>query len=313
MRCKCRRKLVKNGLTRSGTQRWKCLDCDRTSIRQKAKAIDITLLKKYLIEGQTISWLSKHYQKHRNTIRNYLAKAFLTPPKLEVPTDILEKEVWLATDATHFKRWGCLYITKATGVSTPLAVSFCQRECFETAVDHLQPLSSLLVTGYTTDGRRGLVTAYQQMFPQASGQRCLVHIQMRVRTLLTSRPKLEAGQSLLYLSNQLNKVKTTQQANKLLVDFSDWFIKYQTTVSQRTHKGRSWWYTHKNLRKAWRHILNAQDNMFVFLDHKNSTYHNNHLEGTFGQRKPSLYRHRGLSRTKVSAALLWTFYLLKKS
>lgn len=313
MRCKCRRKLVKNGLTASGTQRWKCLACGWTSIRQKTKAIDTSLLKKYLVEGQTISWLAKHYQKHRNTIRNYLSKAFLKPPLLEIPKEVLEEEVWLATDATHFKRWGCLYITKVTGRSTPLAVSFCQRECFETAVDHLQPLSGLSVTGYTTDGRRGLVSAYQQLFPKASQQRCLVHIQMRVTTLLTSRPKLEAGQGLLSLSNQLNKIRTTKQANKLLLDFSDWFNKYQTIVSQRTHKGKSWWYTHKNLRKAWRHILNAQDNMFVFLDHPNSTYHNNYLEGTFGQRKPSLYRHRGLSRTKVAAALLWTFYLLKNS
>lgn len=289
------------------------MDCKRTTIRQKSKPVDTLLLKRYLVEGQTVSWLAKHYQKHRNTIRNYISRAFLKPPLLEIPKEVLEEKVWLATDATHFKRWGCLYITKATGVSTPLAISFCQRECLETALGHLQSLSGLSVTGYTTDGRRGLVLAYQQIFPKAAQQRCLVHVQMRVRTWLTSKPKLEAGRDLLYLSSRLTRIKTIQESNNLLAAFSEWLTKYQIVISERTHKGKSWWYTHKNLRKAWRHILNAQDNLFVFLDYPNSIYHNNHLEGTFGQRKPALYRHRGLSRTKVSAALLWTFHLLKKS
>lgn len=195
----------------------------------------------------------------------------------------------------------------------PLAVSFCDRECYETAIKHLEPLSGLTVNGYTTDGRKGLVLAYEQLFPYAVHQRCLVHIQMRVRTLLTSRPKLPAGRDLLYLSSFLTRVKETPQAVGLWILFEIWHDQYQQVLKERTHNGRSWWYTHRNLRRAWKHILNAADNMFVFLNHPNSVYHNNHLEGMFGQRKPGLYRHRGLSRTKVAAALLWTFHLRQKT
>jgi hypothetical protein len=311
MRCKCRRKLVKNGKTRSGTQRWKCSTCGKTGIRQRKVRFNCRLLFQYLVEGQTISWLAYHYGLHPNTIRNRLSLLLGKSPPLNFP-HVTNQAIWLATDATHFKQWGCLYITKAVGVSQPLAVSFCHRESFETAVEHLNSLRKLSVLGYTTDGRKGLVMAYHQLFPHAVHQRCLVHIQMRVRTLLTSQPKLPAGQDLLYLSCQLTKVNNTAQANCLWELFKDWYVQYKTILKERTHLGKSWWYTHRNLRSAWKHVLNAADNLFVFLDYPTSINNNNHLEGTFGQRKPALYRHRGLSRSKIASALLWTFYLRNK-
>ena len=312
MRCKCRRKLVKNGFTKAGTQRWKCLVCKQTNIRQKKTKLNISLLTKYLIEGQTISWLSNYYHLHPNTIRDRLEKQLVIEPpnwQVELPTG----KVWIATDATHFKSWGCLYITKAFGIKYPIAVSFCRRECLETALNHLKPLSGLEVVGYTTDGRKGLVLAHKQMFPDGVHQRCLVHIQMRVATLLTQHPKLQAGKDLLKITSMLNQIKDYYLAEIWLLAFSDWHEMYLDILKQRTHQtDGKWWYTHKNLRSAWKHILNAADNLFVFLDYENSTYHNNHLEGTFGQRKPALFKHRGMSRSKVPAALLWTFYLLAK-
>jgi hypothetical protein len=312
MRCKCRRKLVRNGFTPAGTQRWKCLACNHTKIRQKWVKPSTSLLIKYLIEGQTISLLSNRYHLHPNTVRGKVLKLISSPPPAYL-TPLPKGKIWIATDATHFKSWGCLYITKATGIPNPIAVSFCRRECLETALTHLKPLTGLLVNGYTTDGRKGLVMAHKQVFPNGVHQRCLIHIQMRVQTLLTQNPKLKAGRDLLGLSSQLHEIRDYYQAEIWLLAFQDWYEIYRAMLVKRTYQTNgSWWYTHRNLRFAWKHILNAADNLFVFLDHENSTYHNNHLEGTFGQRKPALFRHRGLSRTKIAAALIWTFYLLSQ-
>lgn len=144
MRCKCRRKLVKNGFTFSGKQRWKCLVCKQTQTRQKHLKPNTLLLTKYLIEGQTVSWLANHYHLHPNTIRNKILKELSVPPAKDL-TPLPKGKIWIATDATHFKSWGCLYITKVTGLSQPIAISFCRRECFETALNHLKPLSNLSV------------------------------------------------------------------------------------------------------------------------------------------------------------------------
>ncbi len=310
MRCKCHFSFIKWGKTKAGTVRWRCSKCGLTRIRQK-HGFRHHLLSQYLVEGKTAKQLAVDLGVHPNTIRNRLQRYFSrspSPKKLSLPTS----PCWLMTDATHFKRWGCLFVTKATGVNTPLAVSFHDRESFESTIKHLEPLRGLSVTGYTTDGRRGLVLGYQYLFPQAVHQRCLVHIQMKVQTLLTQNPKLLAGQELLVLSSKLIHIKTTKEVHLWWFIFCRWQAYHQKTLNERSYFGKSWWYTHRNLRRAWRHILNAADNLFIFLEYPDSVSHTNHLEGLFGQRKPALARHRGLSRRKVANALLWTFYFLRR-
>lgn len=298
------------GTHESGRQRWRCRVCGKARIRQRSSRPH-SLLKRFLIDGDTMSQLAERYRVHLLTIRNRLHRILDQPPP--VPTNLsFPDPCWLITDATHFKRWGCLLVTKATTVTHPLAVSFHQREDYVSVVDHLQPLSHLTVTGYTTDGKCGLVAAYRQVFPNALQQRCLVHIRMRVQTLLTHRPKLPAGKELLSLINMLCPIKTTVDATAWWELFTQWEETNRSTLNQRTYNRRSWWYTHRHLRQAASHVLHAADTLFVFLNQPNAVSHTNHLEGTFGQRKPALARHRGLSRRRVANVLLWTFYLLSK-
>jgi hypothetical protein len=265
------------------------------------------------VEGRTANQLASDSGLHPNTVRNRLGKYLNnSPPQKLLPEKIFGQKLWLITDATHFKRWGCLLVTKATGVKQPLAVSFHEKECFETALRHLEPLKSLSVSGYTTDGKKGLVMAHQHVFPDAGHQRCLVHIRMKVQTLLTDHPKLVGGKDLLKLSARLTHIRDTDQAQIWWADFCSWQNQYRPVLATRTYRGKSWWYTHRNLRYAWKHILNAADSLFVFLAYPDSVSHTNHLEGLFGQRKPALSRHRGLSRTKIANALFWTFYFLNK-
>ncbi|KKS32975.1 MAG: hypothetical protein UU93_C0004G0022 [Candidatus Amesbacteria bacterium GW2011_GWA2_42_12] len=300
-------KLGRWGRHRNGTPRWRCKICGLTKSREKPRPA-YGLLKRYLLDGDTCEQLAADKRVHSDTIRRQLHPIFDSPPSFPDRLDI-PQPCWLITDATHFKRWGCLLVTKATGVKHPLAVSFYDKECFETVAEHLKPLEKLAVAGFTTDGKRGLVMAHRLLFPDTGHQRCLVHIRMKVQTLLTCHPKLSGGQDLLALSAKLMQVTSTDQAQNWWADFCSWREQYQLVLTQRTYRGKSWWYTHRNLRRAWKHIENAADSLFVFLAYSNSVSHTNHLEGLFGQRKPALARHRGLSRHRVANALLWTFYL----
>jgi hypothetical protein len=310
MACK-RCKLIRWGYLKSGTPRWRCKVCGKTRKRER-KRLKYNLVRKYLIDGDTCSQLARDLNVHPDTVRRRISLVLDKTPPL---TNILNipNPCWLITDATHFKRWGCLFVTKATGVKFPIAVSFHSGETFENTLKHLDSLKTLTVSGFTTDGKRGLVGAHQQLFPTAKQQRCLVHIRMKVQTLLTQNPKLIQGKELLVLTRRLTQIKTTEEANTWLSVFSAWQEANQSVLNERTIQGKSWWYTHRNLRTAWKHILNASDNLFVFIDYPNSVSNTNHLEGLFGQRKPALVRHRGLSRTKVAKALFWTFYLQSKT
>ncbi len=304
-------KLIRWGKHRNGTPRWRCTVCGVTKTREKVR-LAREMLQRYLVDQDTCKQLARNYQVNPETIRRRFAKILKTKPPFNDCLDI-PQPCWLMTDATHFKRWGCLFVTKALGISSPLAISFCDRECFETATKHLEPLKNLSVSGYTTDGKKGLVMAHNQIFPNSGHQRCLVHVLMKVQTLLTMHPKLIGGKDLLCLTTKLTQVKSTELAQAWWTDFCLWQERYQSILNQRTQRGKSWWYTHRNLRRAWKHILNAADSLFVFLAYPNSVSHTNHLEGLFGQRKPALVRHRGLSRTKIANALFWTFYFLKNT
>lgn len=254
--------------------------------------------------------LSEKYGNHPLTIRNWLHKQLSqSPPLPDISTD---GPCWLVTDATHFKMWGCLLVTKSTREKNPLAISFHARENLESVRDHLNPLTGLMVDGYTTDGKRGLVAAYKQVFPGAKSQRCLVHILMRIQGLLTHHPKLALGRNLLDMASQLPKIKSALDATSWWEQFSNWYEINQEIINTRSHKGRHSWFLHKNLHLSVTHIFNAADSLFVFINQKNSVSNTNQLEGLFGQRKPGLARHRGLSRKRVANVLLWTFYLLSR-
>jgi hypothetical protein len=185
--------------------------CGSARIRQH-KSMPHGLIKRFLIDGDTMQQLSGLYKIHPLTIRNRLYRVLDQAPPVLPQT--INQPCWLITDATHFKRWGCLLVTKATGVKQPLAISFHQKESFETVLSHLEPLSNLSVNGYTTDGKRGLVMAHKVLFPTAASQRCLVHIRMKVQTLLTQNPKLAGGRHLLALSAKLAQVTTTDEAQE---------------------------------------------------------------------------------------------------
>lgn len=307
----CRVKLIRWGRTKSGTVRWHCPVCGKTRTRQKV-SFSSKLLSRYLIDGDTCEQLAETYNVSSKTINRKINKILDGEiPKLFHPE--IKSPCWLMTDATHFKHWGCLFITKAVGIDQPLAITFHQKENYESAMEHLSSLDNLPVNGYTLDGRRGVVGAYKQLFPQAKFQRCQVHIRMKVQTLLTCKPKLNASHGLLKLVRRFKSIKSLLSAFIWWEDFDLWQRANWQLLHQRSFKGRSWWYTHEHLRSAWKHVQNAQDNLFVFLTTPGSVSHTNHLEGTFGQRKPALVRHRGLSRRRISSALIWTFYLKQKN
>jgi transposase-like protein len=256
--------------------------------------------------------LAEKYKVHPLTIRNWIHRMLDGLPPLKTGVNNLDGSYWLVTDATHFKRWGCLLVTKSTTIKHPLAVSFHDKENLTNVLQHLEPLTELSVSGCTTDGKKGLVMAYRQVFPQAKQQRCLVHIMMKVRTLLTSHPKLPIGRELVHLIQMLCPISDAVSATAWWELFAEWYEVNVPILNQRSYHQKKWWYTHRNLRKAAKHILNAADSLFVFIDQPNSVSNTNQLEGLFGQRKPALYRHRGLSRKRVASVLLWTCYMLNR-
>src|SRR3989344_2321916 len=78
--------------------------------------------------------------------------------------------------------------------------------------------------------------AHRLLFPDAGHQRCLVHIRMKVQTLLTCHPRVPGGKDLLGLSAKLTQVKYTDQAQDWWRCFCGWQENYQP----QKHLHQSW-------------------------------------------------------------------------
>src|SRR3989344_2099668 len=113
---------IRWGKHANGRQRWRCRTCKKTKVRQK-DSMKHGLLKRYLLDGDTLGQLAERYHVHPLTIRNWLHSIFnkIPPPQANLDPTM---SCWLITDATHFKHWGCLLVTKATTTKHPLAISF---------------------------------------------------------------------------------------------------------------------------------------------------------------------------------------------
>jgi hypothetical protein len=183
---------------------------------------------------------------------------------------------------------------------------------------YLEDLTRLKEAGYqpkaiVSDGHIALLKAIQAVFPHIPQQRCLLHIQRQCLLWLTQHPKTLAAQSLRYIVLQLLKVESTDEAQVWDVLFEVWCELFQDVLVEKTHatkvdqsKPRSWWYTHKSLRKAWRLLKNSQPNLWLWLAQPEVPKTTNLLEGGLNAPiKRLLHRHSGLRLDRQKLAIAW--------
>lgn len=225
------------------------------------------------------------------------------------------KEVYLKIDGTYFKRWGCALVYKAD--SDLIFEDFTLRENFFTYYLNLKTICQLgyTIKGVTSDGHPGLEKALKELFPGIPHQHCLVHLQRRCQILLTQNPETQAGSELLEIVKQVNQISSHYEKDIWTCWFERFEKRNQETLKQKSFGLNSktgkntWWYTHKNLRRACRTIKTSLPNLFLYLDYPNLPKDTNGLEGEFSHLKAKLALHRGLKRGRKINYVKWYFYL----
>jgi len=222
----------------------------------------------------------------------------------------------LVLDATWNHRQWCLLLYRDTG-GLILTQRFDLGERFE---GYLEDLTRLKSAGYqptaiVSDGKRSLLKAVNRVFPGVPQQRCLLHLQRQCLVWLTQRPKTLAGQSLRYLATQLLQVQSIEEAQDWNLLFDSWFKLFQEVLQEKTFAAqpppgkRSWWYTHKSLRKAWRLLKNAQPYLWLCLAQPKVPKTTNLLEGGINAPiKRLLHRHSGLPPDRQILAIAWWIF-----
>lgn len=165
------------------------------------------------------------------------------------------------------------------------------------------------------DGKKSMDSACKRL--SVPVQRCLVHIQTRIQTLLTQNPQTEAGKDLLLLAEHINYLSTVYEAKILIRWFVRLYKRHHQFFTQRTlnddlsKKTPKWWYTHPYLRQAYQHLYQALPNMFTYLRYLNLPKDNNRSEGSYSQLDNKILIHRGMIQQSKENLISWYFYLTR--
>ncbi len=163
--------------------------------------------------------------------------------------------------------------------------------------------------GIVCDGKQAIVAVGRAC--RVPVQRCLVHVQRRIQSLLTKRPKTQAGQEFLIFIKHLNQITSLSLVKVYLTWFKRLYIRHKEFLNERSllEDQSTWWYTHKNTRRAYKHFQKAIPNMFTYLKHVSMPKDTNSLEGFFSQLDNKISIHRGMKQNKKEQLIGWFIYL----
>lgn len=306
----CSSILTRWGKSKSGSLRYKCKICRKTSTPRKKIQSDkyFSVFRKWVQKGISFEFLKeiKGVSASEITFWRHFDRFLKNPPRLSSLT--IQKEIYLKLDGKYFGRWGCVLLFKEG--SNIIYWEFVVRENYAVYSNALSDLKRLgyVVLGVTSDWHGSLVSAVKTAYPDIPHQRCLVHTQQMCQRLLTKKPKTEAGRNLLELANLLNEVRNHTEKEIWLRWLERFEERFGELIKERTYSEGSWWYTHKNLRRAFRTLKKSTDNLFLYLNNKDLVKDTNGVESEFSHLKEKLGRHRGLKRERKVLFVYWYFY-----
>lgn len=247
----------------------------------------------YIGGKQTLAQLAKKHERSHVWVRSRL-------DAVEVPrVEIVPQPTVIIADTTF---WGRTY-----GVcvfrSVHLKKNLWWNEVTGERMAHYRFGRAILeekgwkILAAVVDGRRGFLNVFKDIPVQI----CQFHQMKQVTKYLTRRPKTDAGKELRALV--LTLAKTDESTFTAGLDA--WHAKYGDFINEKTVEefvtGRKkWWYSHGNVRSAYRSVRTNLPYLFTYLKYPELNMPNttNSLDGSFSAIKKKLAVHHGLRRDR---------------
>jgi hypothetical protein len=230
------------------------------------------------------------------------------------PQTITTTTPWVyGCDGKWLGRVGIFFIHRNVTTKENLWWSFMSSESYEAIHQDLDALARLLddhlPMGAVSDWKGSIVAAVASHFGNIPHQRCLAHVDRAAKRLLPLHSPYEATQALRRVATLLMMIEKPTDTNIWSAALTRWEKHYGHMLKEKTITPtgitRHWWYTHGNLRRAWRLLTHDQHPLFVFLTNWLIPKTNNALEGVNSNLKQKLGDHRGMSVTRQAAFLSW--------
>lgn len=325
-------KLAKRNGKQCGKQRYQCVTCGHSFIRhrkQSASLVDFKAFFSFILGNKNRLQTTLDKRISRKTLSRVFLQFFTHPPSVEEVLTVFpltSTDPWvLALDGTWLKRQGVIMIYWNHTAGESAYWSWERSESYVVIATGLMQLVQLVgVThppvGVVSDWKGSIVANVEQYLGSVPHQRCLAHVKREIERLLPRHSPFVATQELRSIGLALMDVQTTEQKNQWQERLCYWQLDFSSVLTERsvpeepTKTKRKWWYTHSNVRRAFRILIKDQHHLFEHLNYSFLPSTNNGLEGINGDLKTKLRNHRGMKAEQQYQFVCWylTFKKVKK-
>lgn len=218
----------------------------------------------------------------------------------------------LAIDGKWLRRQGVVMIYRDVTHGENLFWSYHTSESYLALYTDLAALTGLLgvrlPSGVISDWKGSIVAGVALFFGNVPHQRCLAHVVREAKRFLPKGSSFAAVLVLRDIAKLLPYIKTQKEAVGWKAGLIRWQMAYGHLLKEKStnpETGKKWWYTHGDLRRAWRLLTDDWYPFFVHLDHPLLPNTNNSLEGVNCQLKNKLQNHRGMKTPQQVSFLFW--------
>lgn len=269
----CGSPMRKNGTTSAGNQRWRCDSCHTSSVRRREDGTRMAQFHAFLrwVTGMaSMQAAAASIGVSRRTFLRAIDWCWNVRPCLG---DDGVAYRFVEVDGTYVPYGWCMLVAVDEDGS-PIGWQWCHKENTAAYRALMRPLAppGLLVC----DGAPSCLRAAAQVWPGTAVQRCLVHTLRNTFTDLTRNPRSEAGRELLARIRKLPRIHGAGQAAAWMAGPDDWHTRHGGYIKERTYAradpdnpkaraGRTWWWTHERLRRAYFRIIAMQRDGMLFM------------------------------------------------
>lgn len=297
---------------RNGRQRFRCKDCcySFTPRRPDVSAANrFVWFRKWVLGKRCLEDISTDSGYSSRQLRRWFDDCLARAPEWKIQR---RSAYHVLIDGTWFADKCCLIVYRDAISKSTIYYRFAEEENEHEIIRDLQMFKTmrLRISSFTTDGGNDIIRAIRYVYPHATRQRCVVHIERECLTWLTQHPRTSAGILLRRIVCQISHIKTTNDKLYWIKELGKWYDEYEGFIKQKSTNKETGelTYTHDNIRRAYIHLHRAIPNMFKYIDELEVPNNTNSLESFFGHLKDNLLIHRSLSREHQRDFIKWYLY-----
>lgn len=285
----CSGKSKAYGRNRSGTKRYRCLECGKTfsSFQKKVqqKINYLKLLEEYILYGVTYRYLGKIYRVDKRTLMRKFHELLEKEPPILVVPETKNEESYLIIDGKWTRKTEVMMIYRRSDTREILHISFLRKEYGSQIARDLGYLKSLgyKFTCVVSDGGTGIRKAVRKVFGGIPHQICMAHMHRMATLCLGKYPKDERVKQLKKLADHIWLLESPEARIWWVNELKTWGkVNWNYLVERRRDDLGRVWFAHKNARKSLKILLSASRHSFAFLSHPLLPKTSNHIEATIG-------------------------------